>query len=89
MFGFPGGGDAAGLEAEGLLEIPSGWYYAGVEQEGLTGVLFSKQSPQDLAVFDDPVLAVPIDFAGGAFVKTDFACWCRPPGDAGWHGNQP
>jgi hypothetical protein len=78
MFGSPGGGDAAGLASEGLLEIPSGWYYAGVEQEGLTGVLFSKQSPQDLAVFDDPALAVPMDFAGGAFVKTALPAGADP-----------
>jgi hypothetical protein len=71
MFGFPGEGSAPALEGEGMPVVPAGWYYARVEQESLTGVLFSKQSPEQLAAFDDPALAVPMDFAGGAFVKTD------------------
>jgi len=78
MFGFPSTGDAALLEAEGLQAIPPGWYYAGVEQEELTGVLFSKQSPQELAVFADPTLAVPMDFAGGAFVRTALPAGADP-----------
>jgi hypothetical protein len=71
MFGAPSEGNTARLEGEGLPLIPAGWYYADVEQEGLTGVLFSKQSPQELAAFDDPAQAVPVDFAGGALVRTD------------------
>lgn len=78
MFGFPSTGDAALLEAGGILDIPAGWYYAGVEQEELTGVLFSKQSPQELAAFDDPALAVPMDFAGGAFVRTALPAGADP-----------
>lgn len=78
MFGFPSAGNAVGLEAEGLQAIPPGWYYAGVEQEGLTGVLFSKQSPQELAGFDDSIQAVPIDFAGGAFVRTALPAGADP-----------
>ena len=78
MFGFPGGGEPVRLEAEGLLVIPPDWYYAGVEQEGTTGVLFSKQSPQELAAFDDQTLAVPVDFAGGAFVKTGLPTGADP-----------
>ena len=78
MFGFLSGGNAVGLEAEGLQAIPPGWYYAGVEQEELTGVLFSKQSPQELAAFDDPALAVPMDFAGGAFVRTALPAGADP-----------
>ena len=70
MFGFPSVGNSVRLEGEGLPVIPSGWYYAVVEQEDMTGVLFSRQSPQELAEFDNPAQAVPMDFAGGAFVRT-------------------
>jgi hypothetical protein len=71
MFGSPEGGATEGVQGQGLPLIPSGWYYAAVEQEGLTGVLFSKQSPEELAAFDDSTQAVPVDFAGGALVRTD------------------
>ena len=70
MFGFSSGEEPVRLEGEGLPVIPPGWYYAGVEQEDMTGVLFSRQSPQELAEFDDPDQAVPMDFAGGAFVRS-------------------
>jgi hypothetical protein len=78
MFSMPGEGSAARSEGEGMPVVPAGWYYADVEQEGLTGVLFSMQSPEELAAFDDPTQAVPLDFAGGAFVRTDLPTGADP-----------
>ena len=78
MFSLPTEVSTAPLEVEGMPVVPAGWYYAAVEQEDLTGVLFSRQSPEELAAFEDPVLAVPEDFAGGAFVRTDLPAGADP-----------
>jgi hypothetical protein len=78
MFGGPSQGEGAQLSGEGMPVIPAGWHYAVVEQEGLSGVLFSKQSPEALEAFDDSTQAVPADFAGGAFVKTALPAGAEP-----------
>jgi len=78
MFGGAGQGEASQLAGEGMPVIPAGWHYAVVQQEGLSGVLFSKQSPEALEAFDDSTQAVPADFAGGAFVRTALPAGADP-----------
>ena len=78
MFSLPAGSSTTPLEGEGMPVVPAGWYYATVEQQDLTGMLFSRQSPEELAAFEDPSLAVPADFAGGAFVRTDLPAGADP-----------
>jgi hypothetical protein len=52
------------------MEVPDGWYSALVELENLEALIFIQQDPSDLAEFDDPDLALPLDFAAGALILT-------------------
>jgi hypothetical protein len=52
------------------LVIPLNWYSTTIDQPNLAGYLFVKHDPANLASFDDPTLAVPADFAGGALINT-------------------
>jgi hypothetical protein len=52
------------------IEIPEDWYWTQVDTDGLEGLLFVVLEPDELEEFDDPELALPADFAGGALVIT-------------------
>jgi hypothetical protein len=52
------------------MSVPYGWYSTVVELERLEALIFIKQNPADLAEFDDPDLALPLDFVAGALVIT-------------------
>ncbi len=52
------------------MTVPYGWYSSVVELERLEALIFVEQDPADLAEFDDPDLALPLDFAAGALIIT-------------------
>jgi hypothetical protein len=52
------------------MSVPYGWYSVVVELERLEALIFVEQDPSDLAEFDDPDLALPLDFAAGALIIT-------------------
>ncbi len=52
------------------MVIPEGWYAAEVSLERLEALIFVQQDPDALAEFDDPDLAVPLDYAAGALIIT-------------------
>ena len=52
------------------LVIPEDWYWAQVELERLEGLIFVQNDPDELAEFDDPDLALPLDYAAGALIIT-------------------
>ncbi len=52
------------------LFIPEYWYSAHVELERLQALIFVQQDPEILAAFDDPDLALPLDYAAGALIIT-------------------
>ncbi|HEY69160.1 MAG TPA: hypothetical protein G4O08_01105 [Anaerolineae bacterium] len=52
------------------MVIPEGWYAAEVSLERLEALIFVQQDPSMLAEFDDPDLAVPLDYAAGALIIT-------------------
>lgn len=52
------------------ISVPYGWYSTVVELEHLEALIFVQQDPADLAEFDDPDLALPLDFAAGALIIT-------------------
>ncbi len=52
------------------LFIPQYWYSAHVELERLQALIFVQQDPEMLAQFDDPDLALPLDYAAGALILT-------------------
>jgi hypothetical protein len=53
------------------ITIPNGWFSTPIQVGEMSGVVFVQQDPTLLAAFDDPALAVPADFAGGALISTD------------------
>jgi hypothetical protein len=52
------------------ISLPEGWFYAYVENEHFDSLVFTQQDPAELSEFDDPQLALPLDFAAGALVLT-------------------
>jgi hypothetical protein len=52
------------------MVIPEGWHVAQVSLERLEALIFVQQDPDMLAEFDDPDLAVPLDYAAGALIIT-------------------
>jgi hypothetical protein len=50
--------------------VPEDWYSAQVELERLQALIFMRLDPDDLAEFDDPDLALPLDYAAGALIIT-------------------
>lgn len=52
------------------MSVPYGWYSTVVELDRLEALIFVEQDPDDLAEFDDPDLALPLDFAAGALIIT-------------------
>lgn len=52
------------------IEIPEDWYWTQVNPDHLDSLLFMEHNPTVLAEFDDPNLALPMDFEAGALVVT-------------------
>lgn len=52
------------------MSVPFGWYSTVVELDHLEALIFVMQDPADLAEFDDPDLALPLDFVAGALIIT-------------------
>jgi hypothetical protein len=52
------------------LHIPEDWYFAQIDHERMTGLVFVQQDPEELGEFIDPDLALPLDYAAGAVVIT-------------------
>jgi hypothetical protein len=52
------------------MVIPGDWYAAQVSLERLEALIFVQQDPDVLAEFNDPNLAVPLDYAAGALIIT-------------------
>jgi hypothetical protein len=50
--------------------IPEDWYSAHVELERLEALIFMQLDPVELTEYDDPDLAVPLDYAAGALIIT-------------------
>jgi hypothetical protein len=53
------------------LKIPRDWYKVEVSLDHLDSLLFMEQDPNELAGFDDPDLAFPLDFKAGAILITN------------------
>jgi hypothetical protein len=52
------------------MSVPFGWYSTVVELDRLEALIFVEQDPAELAEFDDPDLALPLEFAAGALIIT-------------------
>lgn len=59
------------MALDGLrLHVPEDWYYAQIDHERMTALVFVQQDPEELGEFNDPDLALPLDYAAGAVVIT-------------------
>jgi hypothetical protein len=52
------------------LFVPEYWYSAQIELERLQALIFVQQDPEVMAEFNDPDLALPLDYAAGALIIT-------------------
>ncbi len=57
------------------IRVPPDWHATEVRLELLEAIVFINQEPNELRAFEDPLLAMPADFAGGALVVAPL-----PPG---------